>query len=485
MAEEKMLKLVVITKAAAELNLGLAPGQPSTAAAGADVVAFSRLLVSPEVSIRPIFGRSEQRIRAARSALPPAVQEVAPDLSVFYGVDAPDQHLEELAEQFRALDIVESAYLEPPIDLPVFQVNIVPRLAPPPPITPDFSARQGYLDAAPDGIDARFAWTIPGGRGAGINIIDIEGAWRLTHQDLIVNQGGLISGAQVNDVRFRNHGTAVLGVLGGDANGIGIVGICPDANTRVVSHGAGISFPADIATALGVAMSALASGDIILVEAHAPGPRYGFTPRRPTSQLGFVTIQYWPEVFAAIAYATAVKGIIVVEAAGNGAEDLDDPIYSTPPPSFPFGWAPFDRGVMDNGSIIVGAGSCPPGTHLRGPDPDRSRLDFSNYGDCLDAQGWGTEVTTCGYRDLQGGPDEDLWYTDVFNGTSSASPIVVGALACAQGALKASGKPLLTPITARNLLRHHGSLQQEAPGRPATQRIGNRPNLLSTLSALL
>jgi hypothetical protein len=99
-------------------------------------------------------------------------------------------------------------------------------------------------------------------------------------------------------------------------------------------------------------------------------------------------------------------------------------------------------------------------------------------------QGWGREVTTTGYGDLQGGSNEDLWYTDVFSGTSSASPIVVGAVGCMQGALRAANKPLLTPATARNILRTTGSPQQDEPGRPATQRIGNRPNLRQALTQL-
>src|SRR4030095_10915820 len=109
--------------------------------------------------------------------------------------------------------------------------------------------------------------------------------------------------------------------------------------------------------------------------------------------------------------------------------------------------------------------------------PDRSRLDFSNWGALIDAQGWGREVTTCGYGDLQGGSNEDLWYTDTFSGTSSASPIVTGVIACLQGMAKARGKPVLTPAQVRNCLRSTGSPQQDAPGRPATQRIGNRPDL--------
>jgi hypothetical protein len=48
--------------------------------------------------------------------------------------------------------------------------------------------------------------------------------------------------------------------------------------------------------------------------------------------------------------------------------------------------------------------------------PDRSRLDFSKFGKAVDVQGWGREVTTCGYGDLQGGNNEDFWYTDQFSG---------------------------------------------------------------------
>ena len=153
-------------------------------------------------------------------------------------------------------------------------------------------------------------------------------------------------------------------------------------------------------------------------------------------------------------------------------------LYQTPGAGFPAGWRnSFRRTNRDSGAIVVGAGAPPPGTHGRDHGPDRSRLDFSNWGALIDAQGWGREVTTCGYGDLQGGTNEDLWYTDTFSGTSSASPIVTGAIACIQGMAKARGRPVLTPAQVRNCLRSTGSPQQDAPGRPATQRIGNRPDL--------
>ncbi len=43
--------------------------------------------------------------------------------------------------------------------------------------------------------------------------------------------------------------------------------------------------------------------------------------------------------------------------------------------------------------------------------------------------------------------------------------------------LRARGRVPLSPARARDLLRTTGSPQQDAPGRPRTQRIGNRPDL--------
>ena len=93
-------------------------------------------------------------------------------------------------------------------------------------------------------------------------------------------------------------------------------------------------------------------------------------------------------------------------------------------------------------------------------------------------------MTTCGYGDLQGGTNEDFWYTDEFSGTSSASPIVVGAVGSIQGKLRSQGRPVLKPADLRKLLRATGSPQEDAPGRPKAQRIGNRPDLRQVILGL-
>lgn len=444
--------------------------------AGADVSSLSNLLASENVTLQPLFGISEERLRQQALSSASVTGTEVPDLSVYYRVEAPDERLDELATRLQELDVVRAAYVKPAAEIPLRLNDMVHLATDAPPVTPNFTSRQGYLEAAPGGIDALYAATVTGGGGAGVRIIDIEGAWRFTHEDLTENQGGVVGGVQSTDIGWRNHGTAVIGEFGGDRNGFGITGICPDANVRAVSIFGGLGS----AGAIRQAADLLNPGDIILIELHRAGPRFNFQPR--ADQRGYIALEWWEDDFAAILYATS-RGVIVVEAAGNGAENLDDAIYNTRPSGFPASWTnPFNRANRDSGAVVVGAGAPPPGTHGRDHGPDRSRLDFSNYGSILDAQGWGREVTTCGYGDLQGGDNEDFWYTDRFSGTSSASPIVVGAIGCVQGVLRAQGKTLLSPATARNLLRTTGSPQQDAPGRPSSQRIGNRPNLRQMLN---
>lgn len=419
----------------------------------------------------PIFGPTEERIIAASRDLIAAESAWQMDMSRFYQVTAVVDKLDAMRDDLIKLDLVDGAYVKPGAEPAAFLNDMAPTPQEAPPATPDFTARQGYLDAAPGGVEARWAWTQAGGRGAGIRIIDIEGAWRFDHEDLMTNQGGLVGGTMSSDIGWRNHGTAVLGEYSGDLNAVGVSGISSDAIASAISIFGGTGS----AGAINAAAARLGPGDVILIELHRPGPRNAFAQR--DDQRGYIAVEWWPDDFAAILNAVN-RGIIVVEAAGNGAENLDDAIYQTPATGFPSGWTnPFRRTNRDSGAILVGAGAPPAGTHGRTHGADRSRLDFSNFGALIDTQGWGREVTTAGYGDLQGGTNENIWYTDRFSGTSSASPIIVGVAASLQGMARARGAPVLTPAQFRNCLRTTGSPQQDEPGRPATQRIGNRPNL--------
>jgi hypothetical protein len=460
-----------------ELVVVLAPDAALPAAAGAARMAathderapaasseLSDMLseVGAGVSLRSVAGRRPSATLAASMD-----DDAVTALSRYFVVQGVLDGHEELARRLLTLDSVHGAYVKPPAQLPAVLNDMAPAAEEPPAASPDFSGRQGYLEAPPAGVGARWAQTQPGGRGRGVNVIDIEGSWRLTHEDLVGHLGGLLGGTPSDDLGWRNHGTAVLGVIGSAANAFGTTGIAPEAFIRTVS----IFGPnSSSAAAIRQAADALSAGDILLVELQRRGPLGS-----AFGQGGYIAVEWWPDDFDAIAYAVA-RGIIVVEAAGNGAQNLDDPTYDTPQTGFPPSWRNPLGGARDSGAVMVGAGAPPPGTHGASWGPDRSRLDFSNYGRRVDVQGWGREVTTCGYGDLQGGATEDAWYTDKFSGTSSASPIVVGALACAQGILRAAGTPL-TPATARRLLRETGSPQQAGPGADVSQNIGSRPDI--------
>lgn len=452
--------------------------------AGADVSELDKIFADASAACHPLFGDSEERVLEEMAAMAPAEgpETALPDLSLYYRIDAPADRLEDICQKLIAADSVDAAYVKPPAypsaeaakpleEPPFLEEEDINTMAPAPsealPVTDDYTVRQRYLDGAPAGIDARYAWTLPGGRGRGVRICDVEGGWNFAHEDLLQNQGGVV-GVNSTNAAWRNHGTAVVGEIGGDRNTFGITGICPDAHVRGVSIFGGVGSAGAIRTAANL----LRPGDILLIELHRAGPN-----ATDVGQQGFIAMEWWPDDFAAIRYAVN-RGVVVVEAAGNGAENLDDPVYNTPQPGFPPDWRnPFNRRLRDSGAVVVGAGAPPPGTNGRDHGPDRSRLGFSNYGSVVDTQGWGREVVTTGYGDLQGGINANLHYTERFSGTSSASPIVVGALGCVQGVLRARQRIPLSPARARDLLRASGSPQQDAPSRPRSQRIGRRPNL--------
>jgi hypothetical protein len=441
---------------------------------------LERALVETRSQARPLFGASEERIRARQAESPWDL----PDLSTYYRVtvddDEPDP--EGVAARLNEEESIAGAFLKAPaqVDETVLPTSTAADLsAALAVVTPNFVDTQQLhlLPAANGGIAAKDAWTKAGGTGDKAAVAIVGGAWRNQHEDL---QGiaGQVGGQTIDSINFRNHGTAVAGLIRASlTNGRGMAGIAHACLLKQVA-----TFGLGTAAAIRFAADALPAGGVLVIEWQRPGP--GSTG---TGSGGFLPLEWWPDDFAAIKYATQ-KGVIVVEPAGNGSVSLDDPFYNSPAPGFPATWKnPFVRTNADCGAILVGAGAPPVGTHGNSTlGPDRSRLPFSNYGASVDVQGWGAEIATLAYGDLQGGPDENVWYTTRFGGTSGAAAMVGGVVASLQSMqLSGQKRPPLTPAEVRQKLRATGGAQTDAPGRPAaTNRIGNRPDLIALFTTL-
>ncbi len=330
----------------------------------------------------------------------------------------------------------------------------------------DQSREQEYLQQGPKGIDAYHAWACHGGKGQNIQVIDIEGGWNLSHEDLDIQ---LLLGTNNEEYVIENHGTAVAGVICGKKNNFGITGIAHEAQFSAISiYPTGCSSAAILNAA-----NRLQPGNVLLIELHRPGPNHN-------GSNGLIPVEWWPDDFCAIEYATD-KGIVVIEAAGNGSKNLDDDIYNTPLGNFGNDWAnPFNRSNADCGAIIVGAGASPLNRNVR----DRSRLSFSNYGSCLDVQGWGEMLVSTGYGNLGNGSRKNSWYTNSFGGTSGAASMIAGIVACIQGAYRANFGSFLQPKKIRELLNTNGHDQTSGRYAPKNQNIGKRPDLRLLLDQL-
>jgi subtilisin family serine protease len=329
---------------------------------------------------------------------------------------------------------------------------------------PDFEPDQGYLSAAPLGIDALAAWTYAGGRGDGIRVVDIEGGYR-EHAD----HGPLqfITGHQVE--AHREHGRAVVGVLASLDNGVGTTGIVSDADIIFRSiYNENLyddwveanSDSANVANHIYWASQHSMEG-VVLIELQGSGPGGEVCPC-PGANCSYVPMEYWPDVFDQIQTSTG-NGVVVVEAAGNGGRNLDDPVFM----------GAFDPALQDSGAILVGASE----------SATRVPICRLNSGSRVSVHSWGEGVvTTTNHHPLLWGENNCNVYYDDFNGTSSASAIVAGAAASLQGVAEANLGYRLDPLALRQLLVDTGTPQ--APG-PNGELIGPQPDLTAAIEELL
>ena len=236
----------------------------------------------------------------------------------------------------------------------VWKAFVAPRPVPAmprgqPPEAATFEPAQGYLLLPAErhrrggGLGAS-----PGQRARASRSATSKATGTAAHEDLPAGIQ-LIGGTVINDLGWRNHGTAVLGEMVSIPNAKGTVGISHEA--KAVVHSAVINGVFNTAGAITNATSQS--------ESRATSSSSSCRPPGPNGK--YVAMQYWGDIFSAIEAATA-KGITVVEAAGNGDENFELAIFN-------------GTGLQkDSGAIVVGAG-VPPTNHV----------DFDGFGAALPA----------------------------------------------------------------------------------------------------
>lgn len=406
-------------------------------------------------------GVSEEQHRRSRQEAETRSGKPQADLNGYFRLHTgPTTDVAALVDALNTLDIVEFANPAPlPVELPQLST------------TDSFVGEQGYRrGTSSGGVDADYAQGVPGGKGENIAITDVEYSWNTSHEDLAKARlpGTLLAtGTPCDPFNSTDHGTAVLGELVGDANEFGVTGLVPSATmhtANVSSVGATGTCGYNVAAAINLASTNSAPGDVILIEQQVGGPNYV----KGSDQFGMVAAEYDKPIWTAIQQATS-RGVIVVEAAGNGSQDLDDPIYTSQSKKQDLS--------QDSGAIMVGAGAAP----FCGTSSPRSRLSFSTYGTRVNLQGWGQCVTTTGYGALLN-LAPNATYTATFSGTSSASPIVAAAAASLSSTYKARNYGHApNPLWVRSVLVATGTAQDLTTPGVLAGRIGPLPNLAKAL----
>lgn len=405
----------------------------------------------PGTHVDRLFSRPEAALTRDKAAVERKSGRQQADLNLYYRLRlGPKADAVAVIDALNALDVVETAYAEP--------------LPQPTPVTPDYTANQTYTGPADDGLDVDYARTIPGGRGSNVRIIDVEYSWNVNHEDLSKARaaGAMVPNGTATDPFSNNdHGTAVLGEIAADDNAFGITGLADQATIGLTNASDNGSY--DLADAIDIAHAALTDGDVMLIEQQTGGVN-----GCDANQVGCVAVEFVQAYYDAIVSATA-DGVIVVEAAGNGGEDLDDPAYD---PTF--------GTRADSGAIIVGAGNYPGCTA-----PAHGRRSFSTFGSRVNFHAYGQCVTTTGYGDLNGSSQSNDAYTSTFGGTSSASPMITSAAAIVSSVAQQQGDADgLTSTEARTLLAT-GATPQATGGTALTGNIGPMPDLHDALATFV
>jgi hypothetical protein len=315
-----------------------------------------------------------------------------------------------------------------------------------------YYGRQNYLDAAPVGIDAPASWSVTGGKGAGVGLVDFERAWNICHEDLKTLLRHPING----DIMPANdHGTSALGEIIAADNSVGIIGAAPRVDYVLLTSwydGTSGCSAANVPNALAAALFFMDPGDVLLIEVSCNS----------------APIEIDKLCYCLIRLAVAL-GFIVIEPAGDGNFDLDAYLSD--------GMQILNRHsscFRDSGAIMVGASD---------PAHGHNKAGASCYGSRVDCFGWGNCVTTTGSSPgdllLGSGGDPDRSYRAMFNGTSSAAPMIAGAALLVQGLWKAKCGVALNSVGMRAILSDPLTGTPQGSGG----YIGVMPNMKGIIAA--
>ena len=277
--------------------------------------------------------------------------------------------------------------------------------------TPDFEARQTYLDEPGprwQGLNVRRAWAGQvTGKGARIHFSD--GGLFPNHEDLRGNTGLKIVSSTPND--DPEHGTASAGVMLATRNGFGVSGIAHDCELYLHDNRAN-DVDGNWLT-LKQLLRQVQPGDVVGIN------RQTASPQVLSTMLPSLHDRPWWDVMQALSR----RGAVVVNAAANGSSaTLSDKGTVSGYGVDLAHWRHFaDHG--DAGCILVGA--------CQSWDGKPHQYSNFNYRHRM-LNAWGDSVVTLGYGKLQDKSGHDRDYTDTYAGTSSATPLVAGALALIQ-----------------------------------------------------
>lgn len=330
--------------------------------------------------------------------------------------------------------------------------------------TPDFDPLQTYLDEPGpryQGMNVRKAWAKQvTGKGARVHFSD--GGLFPNHEDLRGNPNLKIITLEPNG--DPNHGTKSVGILLATPNGIGMTGMCHASelylyNNYARDQASRARTPKDL-------LRHVEPGDIVAINRHSANVDVLST------FLPSIHERDWWDM----AKALTERGAVVVFAAGNGSTKTIADKGTTAGYGVNLSQWPYFHDHGDANAILIGA--C--------QSWDGKPHQYSNFAypyRMLNA--WGDNVATLGLgRDrLQDKSGNDRDYTSNYGGTSSATPLVAGALTLIQSYAMEQHHVYLNADQMHLLVMQAGYLDATLP-HSSVLPMGARPNVHAALVLL-